>query len=75
MMDEMARKLIVYTDPGVLTLVAEVAPSDEEIADFLAVLWHRALYGGPPIDQQLGPAARSIAGLWVERASQVLTGY
>jgi AcrR family transcriptional regulator len=68
MMDEMARKLIVYPDPSLLSLVAGVAPSDEEVADFCAVLWHRALYGGLPIDQQLGAAARSIAGLGVGHA-------
>lgn len=63
MMDEMARKLVVYPDPALLTLAARIAPSDAEIADFLTVLWHRALYGGAPEAPDLGQAARAICEL------------
>ena len=66
MMDEMARKLIVYPDPALLELTGKVAPSDGEIADFFTVLWHRALYSGQPIEGELGHAAREIANLKVE---------
>jgi hypothetical protein len=65
MMDEMARKLIVYPDPALLTLAGKVAPSDAEIADFFTVLWHRALYSSQPIESEIGPAAREIAELRV----------
>ena len=65
MMDEMARKLIVYPDPALLALADTVAPSDAEIADFFTVLWHRALYSGQAIEGQIGPAARQIADLRV----------
>lgn len=63
MMDEMARKLVVYPDPALLTLVGKIAPSDEDIADFLTVLWHRALYGGAPDAPGLGAAAKAISEL------------
>jgi TetR/AcrR family transcriptional regulator, transcriptional repressor for nem operon len=65
MMDEMARKLVVYPDPALLTLVGKIAPSDGEIADFLTVLWYRALYGAAPSEANLGPAARAIGELGV----------
>ncbi len=63
MMDELARKLIVYPDPDLQALTGRTAASDAEIAEFFAVLWHRALYGGLPIDGVLSPASRSIASL------------
>jgi AcrR family transcriptional regulator len=63
MMDEMARKMIVYPDPALLALTGEVAPSDEAVADFFTVLWHRALYGSQPIEDALAPAARALADL------------
>jgi AcrR family transcriptional regulator len=69
MMDEMARKLIVYPDPALLELTGKVAPSDGEIADFFTVLWHRALYSGQPIEGDIGHAAREIANLKVEAAA------
>jgi TetR/AcrR family transcriptional regulator, transcriptional repressor for nem operon len=63
MMDEMARKLVVYPDPALLELVGKIAPSDEAVADFLTVLWHRALYGAAPIEAGLGEAARMVGDL------------
>jgi len=63
MMDEMARKLIVYPDPDLLTLTGRAVPTDGEIAEFFAVLWHRTLYGSLPITSELSPVARSMAGL------------
>jgi len=66
MMDEMARKLIVYPDPALLELTARVASSDEEIADFFTVLWYRALYSGQSITGDLGPAAQVVAKLGVK---------
>jgi TetR/AcrR family transcriptional regulator, transcriptional repressor for nem operon len=65
MMDEVARKLVVYPDPALLTLVGKIAPTDEDISDFLTVLWHRALYGGVPEGAKLGEAARIISALKV----------
>lgn len=66
MMDEMARKLIVYPDPHLLELISRTTPTDAQIAEFFAVLWHRSLYGGIPIKGALAPAARSVADLHLE---------
>jgi TetR/AcrR family transcriptional repressor of nem operon len=63
MMDEMARKLLVYPDPTLLSLAERIAPSDEAMADFLTVLWHRALYGAAPVGPDLGDAAQAIGAL------------
>jgi len=63
MMDEMARKLIVYPDPDLLALTGRAAPTDIELAEFFAVLWHRTLYGSLPITSEVSPVARSMAGL------------
>lgn len=48
MMDELTRKLFSANDPHLRTLTADVAPTDEALAQFLSVLWHRALYGADP---------------------------
>jgi TetR/AcrR family transcriptional repressor of nem operon len=69
MMDEMARKLIVYPDPDLLALTDRAAPGDAEIAEFFAVLWHRALYGGVPITSEVSPTARSIADIGLKSGS------
>lgn len=68
MMDEMARKLIVYPDPELQALAIRTVPNDAAIAEFFAVLWHRALYGGAPINGDLLPTSRAIADLDVKRA-------
>ena len=62
MMDEMARKLVVYPDPALLEVTGRIAPDDEAVADFLTVLWYRALYGAAPADASLGEAARMVSG-------------
>ncbi|HVK79239.1 MAG TPA: TetR/AcrR family transcriptional regulator [Verrucomicrobiae bacterium] len=67
MMDEMARKLIVYPDPDLRALSARAVPKDADVAEFFAVLWHRALYGGAPIDEALSHTAESIANLRLKR--------
>jgi TetR/AcrR family transcriptional repressor of nem operon len=68
MMDEMARKLIIYPDPELKTLAARSVPTDAAIAEFFAVLWHRALYGSAPIKGDLLPASQSIASLDLRQA-------
>jgi len=70
MMDEMARKLIIYPDPELETLAARTVPTDAAIAEFFAVLWHRALYGGAPVSAELLPISRSIADLDLKRARE-----
>lgn len=48
MMDELTRKLFAGQDSQLQQLTAEVAHSDHELAHFLSVIWHRALYACDP---------------------------
>ncbi len=48
MIDEVTRSLIVYPNPFFQTVLDEVAPSDEELAEFLSVLWYRCVFGEDP---------------------------
>lgn len=62
MMDELIRKLLVYPDPSLVTLVERFTPSDEALADFLSVLWHQALYArAPEIESNLSAVAAAFA--------------
>jgi TetR/AcrR family transcriptional regulator, transcriptional repressor for nem operon len=50
MMDEVTRKLVTGRRSRLQTLVATVAPTDGAMAEFLTVLWYRALYAASPDD-------------------------
>ncbi|TPE61374.1 TetR/AcrR family transcriptional regulator [Sandaracinobacter neustonicus] len=63
MMDELARKLLIHPDPALVDLQLRVAPSHEDLADYLSVLWHQALYGRIPADIDLRPAAAAATAL------------
>jgi AcrR family transcriptional regulator len=63
MMDELARKLVIHPDPALVELKERTAPSNADLADFLAVLWYQALYGPVPRDAKLARAARSAVAL------------
>jgi len=45
MMDDLTRRLLVTRDPNLQKLVDGVTPSDEALAEFLSMLWCRALFG------------------------------
>ncbi len=60
MMDEISRALVVYQDPHLLALVGEQAPTTEELAEFLSLLWYRALYAANPPDKLTGSVARKF---------------
>lgn len=64
MLDELVRKLFTARDPHLAALVAEVAPTDEEFARFVSLLWYRALYASDPVDaaSPLAPLARAAEG-------------
>jgi TetR/AcrR family transcriptional regulator, transcriptional repressor for nem operon len=48
MMDELTRKLFTPRPSRIQALAATVAPDDHSLAEFLTVLWYRALYGASP---------------------------
>ncbi len=62
MIDELCRRLFVYKDPHVQAITDSVAPSDEEIAEFLSVIWYRALYAKDPDGVRFAPA-KTLAAL------------
>ncbi|WCM28468.1 TetR/AcrR family transcriptional regulator [Sphingomonas sp. QA11] len=60
-MDDLARKLVVYPDEGLLALLGQLGANDVVAADAASVLWMRTLYPGVPIDGDLHAVARAIA--------------
>jgi AcrR family transcriptional regulator len=60
MMDEIARKLIVYQDRKFVMLLASLRADDDALADAASVLWMRALYPGWPLDGELPHAAELL---------------
>jgi TetR/AcrR family transcriptional regulator, transcriptional repressor for nem operon len=63
MMDEITRKLVVYQDPHFLALLQSEAPSNAELAEFLSLLWYRALYAANPPDHLKSAAAAKLKSL------------
>ncbi len=60
MMDDIARKLFIYPDEGLLDLLKSAGADDVTVADVASVLWVRQLYPGLPIDRDLPEIARTI---------------
>lgn len=48
MIDDLVRRLFIGKGKELQTLVSEVTPSEEAFAEFLTVLWYRALYCRDP---------------------------
>lgn len=48
MVDELCRRLFVYKDPHLQGVTDTCAPQDEALAEFISVIWHRALYARDP---------------------------
>lgn len=65
MMDEIARRLIIYPDDNFVGLVRETTTTDEQFADFLSVVWFRTLYGRSP-DEPLSEAPLALSRLILE---------
>jgi hypothetical protein len=47
-MDEISRKLLVAREAELESLVKSIAPTDEALAEFLSLMWFRALFGRNP---------------------------
>jgi TetR/AcrR family transcriptional repressor of nem operon len=60
MMDEIARKLIVYQDRKFVMLLASLQADDDALADAASVLWMRSLYPGWAMDGDLPHAAELL---------------
>jgi TetR/AcrR family transcriptional regulator, transcriptional repressor for nem operon len=64
MMDETARKLVIYPDPDLLKLLRDLEGDDELIAHATSLVWLRILYPDICIPQELPKQARLLAQ-WV----------
>lgn len=69
MMDEIVRKLIIYPDPELEALFARHGANDDAVADCASLLWHKALYPGDPIPENIAPMARELAH-WLGKATR-----
>lgn len=59
-LDEIARKLVVYPDPHFLAALEDERLTDDDLAEFLSVLWFRAIYGTNPPDELQSGAAQKL---------------
>ena len=66
MIDELCRRLFVYRDPHVQAITDTITPGDEEIAEFVSVVWYRALYAKDPEGVRFAPA-KALAALSAAR--------
>jgi AcrR family transcriptional regulator len=66
MMDEICRKLVIYPDPDLVSLVNAITPTDEAFAEFLTLIWYRTLYGNSPPQALSGEASRVLASMHLE---------
>lgn len=48
MMDEFSRKLLVAREAHLESLVKDIAPTEEALAEYLSVMWYRALFAHDP---------------------------
>jgi len=62
MMDEFSRKVLVAREERLQPMVEATVPSDEALAEFLSVLWYRALFAAEP-DRVRYPASRALLAL------------
>jgi AcrR family transcriptional regulator len=62
MTDELLRRIVVYPDPNLVGFLGETATDDEALATAIAVIWHRVLYPGWPLPDDLDGLALDLAG-------------
>jgi len=65
LIDEISRRLLVERQPYLHDLVGELAPTDEALAEFLALLWYRAMFATEPVE------VRSRAARELQRIARV----
>lgn len=63
MMDDLARRLIVYPDPELIGLITEMGVTDETLADIASLIWLRILQPAVDPPRQLADSAVAIARL------------
>ncbi len=62
MMDELARKMIVYPDPQLLAVIEENGSDYDAVADAATLIWYRVLYPEDAIPNGVSNLAQQLAG-------------
>ncbi len=65
MIDELCSKVFVGREPHAVALAERVVPTEAALAEFVSILWYRALFGREPV------AARHPAGRALQRLADV----
>ncbi len=60
MMDELARKLVVYPDPELIALVGQNGSDYDAVADAATVIWYRVLYPDDTVVPRVSAFAESL---------------
>lgn len=63
MMDELLRKLVIYPDRELQSLIRELGADDDVVADAASVMWLRVLYPQEPLTAALPPSVHAFAKL------------
>jgi streptomycin 6-kinase len=61
MMDELVRRLIIYPDENLLTLLAELGADDDAVADAASLVWLRIFHPREKLAPDLAPPAQAFA--------------
>lgn len=62
MVDDIMRRLLVHNDAQLNRVSGELFSSHEELAEYLAVIWYRAIYGADPKTTPKSKAAKMLIG-------------
>lgn len=62
MMDELARRLVVYPDPELLAVMAEIGADHDAVADAASVIWFRILYLDDEVPLVISDQAQKLIG-------------
>jgi TetR/AcrR family transcriptional regulator, transcriptional repressor for nem operon len=62
MMDELARKLVVYPDPELIAVIEENGSDFDAVADAATMIWYRVLYLEHEIPDNISSLAQQLVG-------------
>ncbi len=62
MMDELARKLVVYPDPELMAVIEENGSDYDAVADAATMIWYRVLYLDDEIPDNMSSLAQQLVG-------------
>jgi TetR/AcrR family transcriptional regulator, transcriptional repressor for nem operon len=62
MMDELARKLVVYPDPELLAVIKSNGSDSDAVADAATMIWYRVLYLDDNIPADVSDLAQQLVG-------------